>query len=67
MINEKMNEIGVERNQLENEKNCLRGEFILIVFVVNDMYNVEELLRINLDESVYVMQVQSLKKVNNVL
>ncbi|XP_068711585.1 unconventional myosin-Va-like isoform X2 [Montipora foliosa] len=67
MINEKMNEINADRNQLENEKNRLRGELISIASVVNDMHNAEELLRTNPDESAYVMQAQSLKKANNVL
>ena len=67
MINEKMNEIGAEKNQLENEKNRLRRELISMASVASDMHNAEELLRTNPDESAYVMQAQSLKKANNVL
>ena len=67
MINEKMNEISVDRDQLENERNHLRKELILMASVARDMHNVEELLRSNPDESAYVLQAQSLKKANNVL
>ena len=67
MINEKMKEISVDRDQLENERNHLRQELIRMASVAKDMHNVEELLRTNPDESAYVLQAESLKKANNVL
>lgn len=67
MINEKMNEISADRDKLENEKNRLRNELILMSSVAKDLHNVEELLRTNPDESAYVLQAESLKKANNVL
>ena len=67
MINEKMNEISVDRDQLENERNHFRQELIRMASVARDVHNVEELLRTNPDESAYVLQAESLKKANNVL
>lgn len=67
MINEKMKEISVDRDQLENERNHLRQELIRMASVAKDLHNVEELLRTNPDESAYVLQAESLKKANNVL
>ena len=67
MINERMSEISAERDKLDNEKSRMRVELIQMASVAKDMYNVEELLRTNPDESAYVLQAQSLKKANNVL
>ena len=67
MINEKMKEISVDRDQLENERNHLKQQLIGMASVASDMHNVEELLRTNPDESAYVLQAESLKKANNVL